>query len=242
MTKHRTSPKRELVRQTLLNGGSARLAREITGMAASYIYAQAELLRRENPDFVLAADKPGASVHPAYDQIIALLTEGKLSQRAIAEATSASVQTVNRIAKAAAKTKAGADPLASAKLKTRIKAALERQEIAPEQSHGFQLPGCEGISTGVNLVDLGPRDCRWPVNAAKRGEAHLFCGGMAIDGAVYCATHHALVYVSREERERQIKRITATAVGAARRNGEKVSGGGKSIKWAGAKLETAVHS
>ncbi|MGE0425279.1 MAG: GcrA family cell cycle regulator [Reyranellaceae bacterium] len=41
------------------------------------------------------------------------------------------------------------------------------------------------------LVELSPRDCRFPVNDAKPGELHLFCGMPAAPAGPYCR-HHAL--------------------------------------------------
>lgn len=41
----------------------------------------------------------------------------------------------------------------------------------------------------VPLIDLKPRECKWPVNDAARGEVHLFCGLPAGEGP-YCAGHY----------------------------------------------------
>lgn len=42
----------------------------------------------------------------------------------------------------------------------------------------------------VPMMELRPRECRWPVNDAAPSE-HLFCGNQA-DGGSYCAGHAAL--------------------------------------------------
>lgn len=46
----------------------------------------------------------------------------------------------------------------------------------------------------VTLVELAPRGCRFPVNDAAPGEAHLFCGLHADDGVPYCAHHAGRAY------------------------------------------------
>lgn len=44
-------------------------------------------------------------------------------------------------------------------------------------------------SIGVSMTDLRAFQCRWPINDAKPGEEHLFCGAKAFTGS-YCP-HHA---------------------------------------------------
>lgn len=44
--------------------------------------------------------------------------------------------------------------------------------------------------TGVSLLDLGHKDCRFPVGKS------LFCGEARRDDSPYCAQHHARAYVS----------------------------------------------
>lgn len=41
----------------------------------------------------------------------------------------------------------------------------------------------------VPIEDLGPRECRWPVNDAPKGGTHLFCGAATEPGKPYCAAH-----------------------------------------------------
>lgn len=48
----------------------------------------------------------------------------------------------------------------------------------------------EPVPLNLTLTELGPRNCRWPVNDAAIGEDHLFCGKEAEECQPYC-THHA---------------------------------------------------
>lgn len=45
---------------------------------------------------------------------------------------------------------------------------------------------------GKTLMQLEPRDCRWPIAADAEGR-HLFCGGTKVIG-LYCNDHHRLAY------------------------------------------------
>jgi hypothetical protein len=47
----------------------------------------------------------------------------------------------------------------------------------------------DGSSRAILLVELGARDCRFPVNRAEQGQAHLFCGRPAAPGRPYCGHH-----------------------------------------------------
>jgi GcrA cell cycle regulator len=47
----------------------------------------------------------------------------------------------------------------------------------------------DGSSRAILLIELGARDCRFPVNRAEPGEAHLFCGRPAAAGRPYCGHH-----------------------------------------------------
>lgn len=48
------------------------------------------------------------------------------------------------------------------------------------------------------LLALGCHQCRWAVNRAARGEAHLFCGAPAAVGRRYCQHHLAMAYRPKE--------------------------------------------
>lgn len=61
------------------------------------------------------------------------------------------------------------------------------------------VPALPPEPRNVPLLDLTPRDCRFPT--AGVGEHTLFCGHPRGDSS-YCRTHHALVYVPIELRRR----------------------------------------
>ncbi len=46
---------------------------------------------------------------------------------------------------------------------------------------------------GVSLLDLGSRQCRWPLGDMIE-PATRFCGGDTPVGASYCPTHRAMAY------------------------------------------------
>lgn len=79
----------------------------------------------------------------------------------------------------------------------------------------FRLSGTDGI-VGKSLFDLGPFDCRWPVNAPDRGVSpsghpvmregdaeHLFCGeAVPSEGGrrpAYCALHRPFSITTRQQ-------------------------------------------
>lgn len=61
--------------------------------------------------------------------------------------------------------------------------------------------------------ELGPRQCKWPVNDAPVGTDHLFCGKPTDPTRSYC-NHHARKAVGRgTESERSATRIALSLVG-----------------------------
>jgi GcrA cell cycle regulator len=56
----------------------------------------------------------------------------------------------------------------------------------------------------VPIKELQAGQCRWPVNDAKPGEEHLFCGAKARAGSSYCKDHYS-VSVSGHEVELNAK-------------------------------------
>lgn len=58
--------------------------------------------------------------------------------------------------------------------------------------------------TGIPLLELGRNMCRWPVNDAKQGELHLFCGEA---GFPYCPHHAEMSRGHGTEGERSADRI-----------------------------------
>ena len=55
------------------------------------------------------------------------------------------------------------------------------------------------IGRGISLLDLGPHECKWPLNAPARGGEYLFCGERQFTGP-YCEYHFRLAFAgtSRE--------------------------------------------
>ncbi len=52
----------------------------------------------------------------------------------------------------------------------------------------------EDAQIGRSLIDIGTRECRWPINDAAIGKSHLFCGSRKERGKPYCAAHCRLAY------------------------------------------------
>lgn len=84
----------------------------------------------------------------------------------------------------------------------RVKKAIPKREKRVRRSYGWQSTGPRNTkvkipstaypapdSIGVSMTDLRAFQCRWPINDAKPGEEHLFCGAKAFTGS-YCP-HHA---------------------------------------------------
>ena len=68
--------------------------------------------------------------------------------------------------------------------------ASKPEDIAPPQKH-HAARMAEPERAGVPIMALGACQCRWPVNDARRGEDHLFCGDKTEPGRTYCAAHKA---------------------------------------------------
>jgi DNA-binding CsgD family transcriptional regulator len=88
---------------------------------------------------------------------------------------------------------------------------VQHQSAASLVKDNFRLSAVDGIA-GKSLMELGARDCRWPVNAPDRGvsasghplmregdEPHLFCGAAVLEGKPYCRCHMAYAVTSREK-------------------------------------------
>jgi len=69
--------------------------------------------------------------------------------------------------------------------KTRPKQpTIEPETFVPPEPRGLEWHVC-----GKPLMLLGPHQCKWPINEAAVGEAHLFCSAPAEKS--YCEAHHA---------------------------------------------------
>ena len=51
----------------------------------------------------------------------------------------------------------------------------------------------DNLRRGVDMLDLGPRMCRWPLGD-PRDENFSFCGGHNLEGLPYCADHAKVAY------------------------------------------------
>ena len=69
------------------------------------------------------------------------------------------------------------------------------------------------VPRDIGLMDLAPRDCRWPVNDPPRGGPYLFCGAPKAVGS-YCAYHHHLSRGTGTPSERAVARLGATTAEA----------------------------
>lgn len=82
----------------------------------------------------------------------------------------------------------------------RVRKPKERAPMVAEETKQAPAPILAAISTldewappgGKTLMQLEPRDCRWPVAVDPEGR-HLFCGGTKVVGS-YCREHHNLAY------------------------------------------------
>ncbi|MDH0125759.1 GcrA family cell cycle regulator [Brucella intermedia GD04153] len=53
---------------------------------------------------------------------------------------------------------------------------------------------------GFPLADISRHQCKWPVNRARAGELHLFCGEVVQNGQPYCEEHCRKAYTGKAER------------------------------------------
>jgi len=51
----------------------------------------------------------------------------------------------------------------------------------------------DNLRKGIDMLDLGPRMCRWPLGD-PREENFSFCGGHNVEGLPYCADHAKVAY------------------------------------------------
>ena len=68
-----------------------------------------------------------------------------------------------------------------------------RPRPAFERVENIQLRCAEIVPRNLSLLDLGPDDCRYPVNDDS---PFLFCGHRKLKGASYCGPHFALTLKS----------------------------------------------
>lgn len=87
------------------------------------------------------------------------------------------------------------------------RAPANKKVAAPTQPATIEAkPGCKKVS----MVDLGPRDCCFPLGDPKRADFG-FCGDKAAPGLPYCEAHAAIAY----QPARRGRAVTAPAKNAA---------------------------
>lgn len=73
------------------------------------------------------------------------------------------------------------------------------EEIEVVEVEGLEV---ETPPRGVTLLELGPRSCRWPVDAPimdlKAPVAERFCGAQTREGSSYCPACRKLAYLPRK--------------------------------------------
>lgn len=67
----------------------------------------------------------------------------------------------------------------------------------------------------IPMLDLGSNECRWPVNNAPVGEAHLFCGCSTDLGKPYCEYHTDMSIGTGTASERRVYRASRLVAEAA---------------------------
>lgn len=66
-----------------------------------------------------------------------------------------------------------------------------------------------------SIVDVGPCECRWPVEGEDEDGQALFCAETSRIGRSYCGFHNALAFplsVKRRKRRRNVQNTTAMSL------------------------------
>lgn len=90
-----------------------------------------------------------------------------------------------------------ASPIQQNKKSTRTASSSDRPKMRkPAVIKNINFKGKE-----VPLMELGPKDCRWPNGDPRDKENFSFCGHEAVDGVPYCEEHAKIAYqlVSRSK-------------------------------------------
>jgi len=82
--------------------------------------------------------------------------------------------------------------------RSRQMGASVRQEAAPQPIEII----VEAPTTGVTLLDLTARMCRWPIGEPRDIENFRYCGAARKGESSYCSSHHALAYAPSMSRRR----------------------------------------
>jgi GcrA cell cycle regulator len=84
-----------------------------------------------------------------------------------------------------------------------------------ECTEAARLRCVEIVPRHLALVDLEPRDCRYPYGGDEEGEAITFCGHPRLLGSSYCAPHFHLTRGPDAELERAVSAVVLRLVKAA---------------------------
>ena len=75
--------------------------------------------------------------------------------------------------------------------KVRVREANERRKTYRQEAASLAAVNVSSIPPKT-LIDLGCKECRWPVSTPKEGQGYqtLFCADVALNGKPYCAAHY----------------------------------------------------
>ena len=77
----------------------------------------------------------------------------------------------------------------------------KRERAKHMERNTIEAPAMDPPAPVYTLMDLGPRNCRWPING---GDPYLFCGAITeVAQNVYCACHKKIATVATVYRPRK---------------------------------------
>jgi hypothetical protein len=92
-----------------------------------------------------------------------------------------------------------------------MQTALERA-LAPETALAAVIAGGPKGASGVRLLDLKPRQCRWPLqdlparmSPSARAVVQRFCGAGCEEGSSWCSAHRRIAYRPADHRWRDLQ-------------------------------------
>ncbi len=101
------------------------------------------------------------------------------------------------------------------KMRARLSAESRPKRAVFERAAALQLR-CVGIvPRHLSLLELEPRDCRYPYGGDEEGEAITFCGHPRREGSSYCVSHFHLTSGPGTPSERAAGRVLLRLVEAA---------------------------
>lgn len=113
------------------------------------------------------------------------------------------------------------------KLSNRVSPIQQNKKPAPKQAPAVaansekkiqKIIEQDNLRKGVDLMELNPRMCRWPLGD-PRDENFSFCGGSSLEGLPYCSDHAKVAYqaatrnriLQAEDFEEKAKDATASS-------------------------------